>query len=107
MILRQRSIKNRADYVDWSIEGRPQEDKNGWYIRIGSWTANFWFYVAIGKTVKQTLGNAKRRLPTLIRSGKLSTYEYIETEPDYLERRLVNFLENRKKELDKFRVKEN
>ncbi|MCK5016376.1 MAG: hypothetical protein KAS32_04815 [Candidatus Peribacteraceae bacterium] len=96
MILIQRSIKDKSDFVEWSISGSPQEDKNGWYVRIGSWTANFWFHVSIGKTVKQTLGNAKRRLPTL--TDERSTYEYIETEPEYSELRLIKFLENQKQE---------
>lgn len=98
MVLVQQSIKNKSDFVEWSVVGSPQENKNGWYVRIGSWTANYWFHVSIGKTVKQTLGNAKRRLPTL--TGELSTYEYVETEPEYSELQLIKFLENNKKESD-------
>jgi len=98
MILVQRPIKNKLNFTEWSISSSPQKDKNGWYIRIGSWEANFWFHVSIGKTVKQTLGNARRRLPTL--TGESSTYEYVETEPEYSELQLIKFLENQKKEFD-------
>ncbi len=46
----------------WTIQGRVHEDSKGQYIKVGSWSANHWFMVAVGKTEKQTLSNARRRL---------------------------------------------
>lgn len=63
----------------WSIDGKPQQDRKGKYVRIGSWEANHWFHVALGKTEKQTLGYARRRLNG--RMGELGitgSFEYIE-----------------------------
>lgn len=60
---------------DWSIDGSPTTDSKGQFIRIGSFSANYWFHVALGKTVKLTLANAKRHLRA---STKIpSTFEYI------------------------------
>ena len=47
---------------NFQIDGPPQHDARGAYIRIGSWEANHWFHVTMGKTVKATLANARHRL---------------------------------------------
>jgi len=73
---------------DFEIDGSPRQDAQGSYIRVGSWQANHWFHVAMGKTIKATLANARRRLAARVkRSGIGCRFEYIETEPRYFERR--------------------
>ena len=63
----------------WNIEGHQREDKKGKFIRVGSWGANHWFNVAKGKTEKQTLGNARRRLQALAtRAGLKCEFWYID-----------------------------
>ena len=62
---------------DWKIDGTVREDAKGKYIKIGSWAANYWFHVAVGKTEKATLGNARRRL-NRSRFGVPCKFEYIE-----------------------------
>jgi hypothetical protein len=48
---------------DWSIEWNHRgRDSKGEFVRIGSWCANHWFHVAVGKTEKRTLANAKLHL---------------------------------------------
>ncbi len=72
---------------DFQIDGSPQLDAHGPYIRVGSWQANHWFHVAMGETIKATLANARRRLAARAkRSGLGCRFEYIETETGYLER---------------------
>lgn len=61
---------------DWCIEGGTATDSRGQYVRIGSFEANYWFHVALSKTVKQTLANAKRHLRATTRIP--STFKYIE-----------------------------
>ena len=62
----------------WSIDGGPTQDSKGWFIRIGSWEANHWFHVALGKTVKLTLANARRRLLAGMRKQNITgKFEYI------------------------------
>ena len=63
----------------WGIEGSPATDAQGQFVRIGSWEANHWFHVALGKTTKQTLGNAKRHLSAMMRkTGLAGMFEYVE-----------------------------
>ena len=63
---------------DFTIERTPQKDKDGWYVRVGSFSKNFWFHVAVGKTEKQTLGNARRRLTAWDKQkGITARYKYI------------------------------
>jgi len=66
----------KKQVFDWKIEGEPQTDDKGKFVRVGSWEANFWFNVAMGRTEKLTLSYAKRRL----QSGTQipSTFEYID-----------------------------
>ena len=66
----------KKQVFDWGIEGSPARDSKGQYVRIGSFYANRWFHVALGKTVKLTLANAKRHLKAVTRIP--STFEYIE-----------------------------
>lgn len=83
MILRQTLKEAVGGYWDggikkvfnWSIDGQPQQDKKGRFVRIGSWEANHWFHVAMGKSEIQTLSNAKRHLRTTTKIP--STFEYI------------------------------
>lgn len=60
----------------WGIQGSPSTDSKGQHVRIGSLSANHWFHVALGKTVKATLANAKRHLRAVTRVP--STFEYVE-----------------------------
>ena len=61
---------------DWGIDGCPLTDSKGQFVRIGSFAANHWFHVAVGKTAKLTLANAKRHLRSVTRYP--CTFEYIE-----------------------------
>ena len=64
---------------DWSIEGSPATDGKGQYVRVGSWQANHWFHVALGKTTRFTLANARRRLSAgMRRCGVTGKFEYKE-----------------------------
>jgi len=69
---------------DWSVDSQPFTDKDGQYVRIGSWSANHWFHVALSKTIKQTLANTKRHLQAITRVP--SGFEYIDCEPTYFEK---------------------
>ncbi len=61
---------------DWSIRSYfPVKDNKGSFVRIGSFGANHWFHVALGKTVKLTLSYAKKHLQAVTRMP--STFEYI------------------------------
>jgi hypothetical protein len=64
---------------DFSLEGIPKKDKKGYFVRVGSWEANYWCNVAISKTIKKTLSNARRRFGTYP-GGK---WEYIECEENW------------------------
>ena len=68
--------KSRFTY---SVDFPPQRDKKGGFVRVGSWEANSWFCVAVGKTEKKTLANAKRHLIlALKRWGLKYQFTYIE-----------------------------
>jgi len=84
MILRQTLEKPVHGYwdggakqvFDWTIDGMPKTDSKGQFVKIGSWSANHWFNVALGKTDKLTLSYAMKHLKA---STKIpSTFEYIE-----------------------------
>ncbi len=63
----------------WGIDGQPCTDSKGKYVRVGSWEANHWFRVALGKTDKLTLANAKQHLAALLRKGGITgKFEYVE-----------------------------
>ena len=60
--------------IDVFVGGK---DKKGCFVRVGSWDANAYFNVAAGKTEKQTLGNARRRLLAVARRQGLNCdFEY-------------------------------
>ena len=61
---------------DWEIEGSPGTDSKGQFTRIGCFGANHWFHIALGRTVKLTLSNAKRHLRAITRIS--STFQYVE-----------------------------
>ena len=64
---------------EWTVENHRGEDKQGRYVRIGSWTANHWFHVAEGKTEKLSLRNAMLHLRAAARKrGLASTFKYVE-----------------------------
>lgn len=68
----------KSDFI-WSIEGSPATDSKGQFVCIGSWEANHWFHVALGKTDKLTLTNARRRLSAGMRKyGITGKFDYIE-----------------------------
>ena len=63
----------------WAIDGTPQTDKQGKFVRVGSWEANSWFCVAVGRTEKITLASAKRRLGYQLRKkGIKADFSYIQ-----------------------------
>lgn len=75
------------EVFDFSIDSSVQSDKHGAYIRVGSWAANHWFNVALGKTVKATLGHARRKLAAAARrDGIPARFEYVPETPRYFER---------------------
>ena len=88
MILRQTLANPVVGYwdggkkqvFDWSIDSEPKTNSKEQFVRIGSWSANHWFQVALGKTDKLTLANAKRYLRTTTRVA--STFEYILEDSD-------------------------
>ncbi len=62
---------------EWSIEyTRHGEDKRGEFVRVGSWCANHWFHVALGKTEKLTLSYAKKHLKRITKVP--CKFEYID-----------------------------
>lgn len=66
-------VYTESGNFSFTIDSRPQTDTRGQYVKIGSWIANYWFHVAVGKTVKQTLSYAKRHLRSL---DKLAKFKY-------------------------------
>jgi len=65
----------KKDTFDWSVDEAVGRDQKG-FVRVGSWSANYWFYVASGKTEKLTLRNAMFHLRAITKVP--STFEYIE-----------------------------
>lgn len=64
---------------DWTIQGSPATDSKGEYVKIGSFSANHWFHVALGKTSKVTLSYAKAHLKALAKRRNLEcTFQYID-----------------------------
>jgi hypothetical protein len=70
----------KKSVFEWAIDKhRIGHDSRGSYVRVGSWSANHWFHVALGKTDKQTLSNAKRRLRAYAKQANTEcSFEYIE-----------------------------
>jgi len=66
----------KKDTFDWEIDGPSKSDDKGFFAKIGSWTANHWFHVALSKTEKLTLRNAMLHLRAVTKIP--SSFEYIE-----------------------------
>jgi len=66
----------KKNIFNWHIDGTVKEDKQGKFVKIGYWEANHWFHVALSKTMKMTLANAKRRLKHTAPAG--TKFEYVE-----------------------------
>lgn len=63
----------------WSIEGSPMTDAKGQFVRVGSYLANCWFHVSVGKDIKQTFANVRRRLQaSMKRCGATGCFELVE-----------------------------
>ena len=64
---------------DWHIDTHDAgADNKGSYSRVGSWEANHWFHIATGRTEKQTLANARRRLTAMAKKSNMKcTFEYL------------------------------
>ncbi len=67
----------KKQVFQWSINGNHGYDSKGYFVRIDSWTANHWFHVAEGRTVKLTLRNAMFHLRGT-EIGRQSKFEYVE-----------------------------
>jgi len=75
------------EVFDFHIDGSPQQDARGRYIRVGCWAANHFFHVALGMTVKATLANARRRLAARAKHAGIDCeFTYVEDTPGYFER---------------------
>ena len=75
------------DTFDFSLDSLPRHDARGAYVKIGYWQANAWFHVALGRTVKSTLANARRRLSARAkRAGEHCRFAYIDETPNAYER---------------------
>lgn len=70
------------DTFDFGVEGSPTTDSKGRFVRVGSLAANHWFHVAVGRTEKQTLANARRRLGAAVRRQGLE-YHFSYREDKY------------------------
>ena len=86
MILRQTLEKATGGYwdggeraiFDWETQNPTFKDDKGEFIKVGLWEANTWFYVTVGKTKKQTLANARRKLTARMKQRGLNcTFEYL------------------------------
>jgi hypothetical protein len=65
----------------WSIQGPVRTDGKGQYVKVGSFEANHWFHVSVGKTDKATLGNARKVLARgAAKSNKVVEFEYTNEE---------------------------
>ena len=69
----------RKQRFEWTIDHNlVGHDSKGTFVRVGSWSANHFFNVALGKTDKQTLANARKRLSASAkRANKQCTFEYV------------------------------
>jgi len=65
----------KKDTFDWEAEGPSKSDEKGIFVKIESWTANYWFYVALSRIDKMTLQNAMFPLQAVTKIP--STFEYI------------------------------
>jgi len=66
----------KKQVFEWEISAfGGGSDSKGDFVRIGSFSANHWFNVSIGKTEKLTLSYAKKHLKASTRYP--SVFEYI------------------------------
>jgi len=67
-------------HFEWNIEPlHCGQDSKGKFVRIGSWEANHWFNITLGKTDKITLSNARQKLAASAkRANQKCTFEYKE-----------------------------
>ena len=65
-------------YFEWRIDWtRRRHDSRGEFVRVGSYEANNWFNVAVGKSEWATLANARRKLSALCkRHNAPCTFKY-------------------------------
>lgn len=76
------------DTFDFAIDGPPRRDALGAFIKVGSWQANHFFNVALGKTPRATLGHARRRLAAMARrAGVPCRFSYLPDDNNAFERR--------------------
>ncbi len=62
---------------DWEIERHfGGKDSKGYFVGIGSWSANHWFHVSLGKTERLTLSYAKKHLRAI--TNVPCKFEYVE-----------------------------
>ena len=61
----------KKSVFDFKIDGPERRDKRGSYVRIGSIAANHWFHVSVGKTVRDTLNNVKRKLSRTLKKKQI------------------------------------
>lgn len=77
------------EYFDFVIDGPRQHDGHGPYVRVGSWGANYWCQVALGKTATATLGHARRHLAARAkRAGYACRFVYLTAPANTYERTL-------------------
>ncbi len=70
----------------YSIHGNPHKDSKGYFVKVGSFSANNWFNVACAKTVKGTLGNVRRKFATAFKNqGIKAQFSYVEGTSNYWE----------------------
>lgn len=68
--------KTKFDWFIDTLHGQYVESNN--QACVGSWEANYRFVVSRGKTDKQTLANARRKLSSNAKKHGLScTFEYV------------------------------
>lgn len=54
---------------EFTINYKVYKDSKGYFTKIGSWEANYWFMVSVGKTVTATLSYAMRALANHFRKN--------------------------------------
>ena len=63
----------KKSVFDFRVDGRTQHDKQGEYVRVGSWDANHWFHVSVGKTERDTLRKAQHHIARTFKKKGLSS----------------------------------
>jgi hypothetical protein len=60
---------------EWTIDSRHKSDNKGQFVKIGSWEANYWFHVSLGKTERQTLSYAMKHLKAVTKIPSTFSYQ--------------------------------